>query len=121
MSTTSTLDLSTSEQEAVIYLGDTITWTIPGCGFEVFRNDPGKMLDVAERLALAARVTIAGRDGRLPEGLRAIVGEQAHRHRGGAQEVVDDAEMYGEEQRNQDALVLEGLLSLEERLLGVTA
>ncbi len=121
MSTTSPLDLSTSEQEAVIYLGDTITWPISGCGLEEFRNDPGKMLHVAERLALAARVTIAGRDGRLPEGLHAIVGEQARRYRGDAQEVVDDAAAYREDIRAQDALVLEGLLSLEERLGTVAA
>jgi len=121
MSTTSPLDLSTSEQEAVIYLGNTITWTIPGGDSEEFRNDPVRMLDVAERLTLAARVTIAARDGRLPERLHAIVREQARRYRDDAREVVEDAEMYGEEQRNQDALVLDGLVSLEQRLGAVTA
>lgn len=117
--TTTTLDLSASEQEAVIYLGDAITWSIPGR--EEFRDDPGRMLEVAERLSLAARVTIAGREGRLPEGLHAIVGEQARRYRDDAREVVADAEMYDEETRNRDALVLEGLISLEGRLGAVTA
>lgn len=115
MSTTTTLDLSASEQEAVIYLGDTITWGIPGGDSQEFRDDPGRMLEVAERLSLAARVTIAARDGRLPERLHAIVREQARRYRDDALEVVEDAAR-DEEMRKLDVLVLDGLVRLEQRL-----
>ncbi len=115
------LSLSRAEQEALVTVGDCITWTVSSSSTTEYGGDVARMLANAEALLLAARVTTAAASPSLDPALAETVTRAVPECIVNVRELVADAEVYDEKTRARDALVLEGLLSLEQRLGAVTA
>lgn len=117
------LELTSSERVALTQVGSDIARDVSGRASDgqMYDGDVSKMLEDADKLTNAARVTFAAETPTLDPGLWGIVRAWLPSVLQNTREVVADAAAYTQEIQDLDAAVLEGLLSLEARLGGVTS